>query len=505
MAPTLRPVVLRGLLVAVAIASAFLQFYLSWSALPQAQDGEMLAIEHVLRTFTARPFLPVEQYGNRTGPASAVTSYPLPTVEISSLPLWIQKYIAWHTDMRQQFPGNRLFSDPRAPKLLIRTCSTNEKCGGLNDRLGKLPWDLYLANQTQRLLLFNWCKPCALENFLLPNKLDWSIPRESELFFGANCSQKVDHIKDLFKGLKASRPDADFWEKGLQKGLQRAVHGRFAALRVLKFHILGNELRLAERLRLIGETDMLDWTTPTYGKLFWLFFKPSPGLQKELDQVYTDLQLVPNEYSAAHCRVRHPKSTPSSGKFVLAAKEGRPGGPDRVGLSWEGDSRKYAIQTATRALQCLATFPQAANKPVYFYSDSEDLVQFMANDITDPNFSSNSSLTDVSDVIPVSSAQVEAAARKAASATTVVARRIDSETLHIDRQTGHAPLAYYASFVDLLVAARAQCVAVGVGNFAVFASKLSGDHSCLVEYRKESWGDTGAKEYITTQCELNEL
>jgi len=67
-----------------------------------------------------------------------------------TLPQWILNYITWHRRIRAEFPGSQLFHDPNAPPLLIRTCLG--LCGGLNDRLGQLPWDLYLANQTGRIL-----------------------------------------------------------------------------------------------------------------------------------------------------------------------------------------------------------------------------------------------------------------------------------------------------------------------------------------------------------------
>jgi hypothetical protein len=41
---------------------------------------------------------------------------------LQGLPDWIQTYIHWHQEQRSRFPGNQLFTNPDAPKLLIRTC-----------------------------------------------------------------------------------------------------------------------------------------------------------------------------------------------------------------------------------------------------------------------------------------------------------------------------------------------------------------------------------------------
>jgi hypothetical protein len=114
---------------------------------------------------------------NHTTPRSNHILHPWDDKEtILNLPTWMSDYIAWHKRMRQAFPGELLFSHPNAPKLLIRTCSPrvekctidweHSQCGGLHDRLGKLPWDMFLANQTKRLLLIHWCTPAPLQTFL---------------------------------------------------------------------------------------------------------------------------------------------------------------------------------------------------------------------------------------------------------------------------------------------------------------------------------------------------
>ena len=94
-------------------------------------------------------------------------------------PRWLADYFKWHAAIRAKFPGDALFTHPDAPKLLIRLCLG--LCGGLNDRLGQLPMDLYLANQTKRVLLISWMRPYPLERFLVPNTFDWTIPATQNL------------------------------------------------------------------------------------------------------------------------------------------------------------------------------------------------------------------------------------------------------------------------------------------------------------------------------------
>jgi hypothetical protein len=108
--------------------------------------------------------------GNTTATA-IVEAHPIPTYAIphdnqktsknhllQGLPEWIQTFIRWHQEQRFKFPGNKLFTHPAAPKLLIRTCYT--KCGGLHDRLGKLPWDLYLMPSKRRSTPCNVVRRC---------------------------------------------------------------------------------------------------------------------------------------------------------------------------------------------------------------------------------------------------------------------------------------------------------------------------------------------------------
>jgi hypothetical protein len=81
------------------------------------------------------------------------------------LPIWIQEYMAWHREMRNKYKGNAIIEDINAPPVLVRTCLG--LCGGLHDRLGQLPLDLYLAYKTKRVLLIRWIKPQPLGTFLI--------------------------------------------------------------------------------------------------------------------------------------------------------------------------------------------------------------------------------------------------------------------------------------------------------------------------------------------------
>lgn len=423
------------------------------------------------------------------------------------LPNWIRQYLKWHQEMRAAFPGMKLINDPRAPKLLVRTC-VDVICGGLNDRLGQLPWDLYLANQTGRLLLMHWHMPVHLENFLLPNELDWRIPREMGGFFSQTEGKPLTwddqrHVMktypDFFRDYRSGRPSSLFFEEQVDQAIKRAVSGEFRDEKLLRHRMLGHmgEENLEKRLQELGETDMLHWT-PSFGKIFRMFFKPSPGLNDEIRAVYNELKIVPAQYSAVHCRVRHPKAT--SSKVNVIGKDGETVA-DISGLPWVGELREFAVQTAVRALKCARSLiapaldATTAKEAIYFFSDSNDLVHYIAHQLKDPDFlKANATLLKTNPVDAQALETVQSFGR-------VVSRDASFANIHIDRLKGFPAADYYSTFVDAILAANARCVTYGVGNYALFATKLSST-SCKILYAEELWGGTESKLAHTRQCQI---
>jgi hypothetical protein len=414
------------------------------------------------------------------------------------LPTWISNYVAWHAAMRRQFPGRQLWEDPDAPKLLVRTCLG--LCGGLHDRLGQLPWDLYLANQTGRVLLLHWHRPVPLEAFLVPpdGGLDWRVPREIPGFFPHARQTTVsrqdmrlvrDGVPDFFEDYAADHPEDAFWRRDFSLALERAQTGDFAAHKVLRHRLLGHldEHVLEARLLALGETDPIH-ATATFGAIFRLFFQLAPDVQTELDTIQASLGLTPNSYAAVHCRVRHPKATVG---MVKGKNQDYPA--DKTGLPWQGETRLTAIATATRALQCAHTLQgdHHEGEPIYFFSDSNDLVHYMAVELHDP--------------VPPPEAHnstVEQVAYDLAQSMTVLGRPATDENAHLDKQKGRPATAYYGTFLDLFLAIHARCVTYGVGNYAVFASKIS-HTSCKLLYQEEAWGGNERKKLHAPVCHLD--
>lgn len=420
----------------------------------------------------------------------------------SSLPDWIRNYVAWHKRMRQQFPGKHLFDDPNAPKLLVRTCLG--LCGGINDRLGQLPWDLYLANQTNRVLLMHWHRPVSLEHFLIPaGDLDWRVPTDVQGFFPAKHERTISReglqvvrqgIRDMFEGYSSANPTIDFWTNDFPVALQRAQTGALSSEKVLRHRLLGHlhETILEDRLRDLGETDMIHGTA-TFGNIFHLFFQLAPPIQQELDAIYRSLGLQAGAYSAVHCRVRHPKAVVG---LVKGKNENFPA--DKTGLPWEGETRQNAINTAVRALRCAQTLQtnDQSHDPIYFFSDSNDLVRYMSRELYNATF-----VQEHKEQFTTSA--IETNALGVSHGVKILARPCDEENAHIDRQKGRAKEDYYGTFIDLFLAINARCVTYGIGFYAVFATKIS-HVSCKLLYQEEAWGGSERKRQHVPLCQLED-
>jgi hypothetical protein len=105
----------------------------------------------------------------------------------------------------------------------------------------------------------------------------------------------------------------------------------------------------------------------------------------------------------------------------------------------------------------------------------------MTQEAEDPGFlQANSSIFDSNPIMSTS--------RRILERGILFGREISTKTLHIDRPAGCEPSAYIGSFVDLLTGAMARCITCAIGNYALFAAKISGTPSRLkhqIENRAE--------------------
>ena len=117
-------------------------------------------------------------------PASLILQNP-------KLPDWVKQYAAWHKEQRHRYleakRNNITSTEVNDIQFLISRCLQRDKCGGASDRLQDMPYNIMLANQTNRVLLVRWEKPAPLENFLVPPKdgIDWTLQGDMYEFLKA--------------------------------------------------------------------------------------------------------------------------------------------------------------------------------------------------------------------------------------------------------------------------------------------------------------------------------
>jgi len=119
---------------------------------------------------------------NRTNSSAALFSFPhvVNSSDIwensTTLPSWIKDYFAWHKQERSKVTRKNW---KEFKYLWMRCLATDGRCGGTADRIKSVPFILYWAARTKRLLMIYWGRPAPLEEFLVPppfGGIDWRTP-----------------------------------------------------------------------------------------------------------------------------------------------------------------------------------------------------------------------------------------------------------------------------------------------------------------------------------------
>ena len=118
-------------------------------------------------------------------PKNATTTW-----ETTNLPLWMKDYFRWHNEKTQKISNKNNHTTLRQQQpeeqqqqryLVVQCLEQDVQCGGLADRMLALPTLLLLAAQSRRLLLLVWTVPFPLQEFLMPNSIDWMLPTQSTI------------------------------------------------------------------------------------------------------------------------------------------------------------------------------------------------------------------------------------------------------------------------------------------------------------------------------------
>jgi len=402
-------------------------------------------------------------------------------------PKWITDYLKWHKELRATHPAFNGNSAAVFPPLLVVYCRISKKTlenrrttryGGLHDRLGSLPFDLYMANQTRRLLLYVWEAPMSLETFLVPNRMNWSLDIRRK-----NIRLLLSKAPNIFD-LQAQPWKDDFWNEIVPNAIHRGMNH---SIPVLTYYAVAHngEYLLERNLRVLGEADMIH-TTPTFGWIWHEMFKPSPGLERYLQASRKAMNLTKGRYTAIHVRLHYPKlvfeakskglhlkSTDDPAKFN---KHGFDKGDS--GIVFDGDGKKFAVDIGLHSIQCARKLTRNDEEPIYFMSDANYLADYLQQHSHGGSQHGE-----------ISKDEVDKQTDEILSQVTVVARPdIHRKNLHIDGHIGNAT-DFYPVFADLYLGMEARCITFGYGGFGRFAMHLS-NNKCYSQhqlYLKEDW------------------
>jgi hypothetical protein len=93
--------------------------------------------------------------------------------DLEGLPSWVKEYCDWHDEQVKKINKDNWGSF----QYLIMQCIRGDAhCGGTSDRLKPLPLLLLNAYMYKRVFLIWWTRPCPLEEFLMPNAINWTVP-----------------------------------------------------------------------------------------------------------------------------------------------------------------------------------------------------------------------------------------------------------------------------------------------------------------------------------------
>ena len=192
------------------------------------------------------------------------------------LPTWMMNYFRWH---KEQTAAVERSATHHHPRYLYVTCLAEyRKCGGTADRLLSLPFLVKVAAMSRRILLIQWTRPAALEEFLLPpaHGIDWRVPDGQDTVLQKNSERAGDQDSIL---AMAARSDVAV----LQVKFQSHDHGA---------------VYYDSHRESVDEPDF----AALFHRVWRIFFTPAPALAARIQTTLRAGGLVPGRYGAAHVR-----------------------------------------------------------------------------------------------------------------------------------------------------------------------------------------------------------
>jgi hypothetical protein len=344
------------------------------------------------------------------------------------------EYFEWH---REQISHLDPTNWKHKKYLILRCVREDIKCGGLSDRLKPLPLLIAVAAQSKRIFLIRWEVPARLEEFLVPNQLNWSVPIWMQ-----------PHLQAMSRSRRTSNPDRQLLvTNGAQDMANRRRRAKVIVWEALVQDLYGGSgvyrnivTDTVNATRWNGEVGGVfyngwDLYQSVYHDLFRALFSPSEPVAALVQEKMDSAQLKPGMYAMAHYR-------------AFYAIEGKK----------ELRSNSTLSRYAVHAVECAASLRPGV--PVYFASDSKKAVDTVRN-------------------------YAQGGANRNITVVTFASDETEEEALHIGKVhdwESRPPSDFYPTFVDLLLMANGRCLAYGQGGFGQYAALLSYDASCTIRH-----------------------
>ena len=378
------------------------------------------------------------------------------TESLASLPQWLQDYVKWNRNATRS---------RETAKYLVVVCEHKGTCGGVSDRLRLLPFFLFAAKHTSRVLCFHWKFPYPLESFLEPTELgiDWRCPSEvtknrriKRFSWNERSGNSCNNSTCLQEVIESVRNEEDTY---LKSDSPRGDEVVTSLISIVQHHSYANSM---PDLTGGSKTPHLEMISD----IFRVMFKPVKRLAQHINSTMNRLNLVENEYVSVHVRARYPP-LPTFAKIEKESntKDHKPTVfYKREDMAFGSNEKKYIVPILENALKCGNLL--APDLPIYFVSDHHNVTQYaLSNDFIGKDGKSFRPVGPDSDVIPMHS---------------------DTNIDHFD----DGEINFYPIFEDLLIMGGSRCVAHGVGGFGSFGAGLCGNR-CRAIHRLTRSGSHG--------------
>lgn len=370
---------------------------------------------------------------------AAVTTTTASNNLTQSLPSWLIEYAKWHEVTRRSVDWSK------QPVLIV--VAKDDKAEGLSDRLRAIPFLLWEAHQTKRILFIQWLRPYPLEEFLLPpvGGIDWRVP----------------------PSLNLREPSDDVVWHEYKLNFTSITDSPYQSYRVVKTQ--PNRFCFFEGMDFIYRTLDRKIQDEQLSRIYKLLLTPSPPVQRLLNDTMEKLGLVPKQFIGVHLRARYPdyaaqfqfipkgwnetgvykiKSDELGNKLVLADPKGL--AVDRGGILETAKVTSQLRQLVRRAIRCARVNLPDAYPPntIYFASDTNLAIKLAVN-----------------------------------ASEHIVGSVTSDERLHmnVDNENHeYKPSDFYPAIVDSWILSQARCLAAGQGGYSLFAAVLGGIGNCIV-------------------------